>query len=100
MSTSGRAGVLAAAGLSRAAAWAPDWRKAFAGALAREVEERRFFLWLPVTAMGGVALNLAADREPVLWLPAGLAAVFAALAWVSRAQPFALGLSLALAALF
>jgi len=101
MSTPARSGALAAtAGLTRAAAYAPDWRKAFAGALAREVEERRFFLWLPVTAMGGVALNLAADREPVLWLPAGLAAVFAALAWVSRAQPFALGLSLALAALF
>ncbi|MBV8441259.1 MAG: ComEC family competence protein [Hyphomicrobiales bacterium] len=101
MSTSARTGALAAtAGLARAAAYAPDWRKAFAGALAREVEERRFFLWLPVAAMGGVALNLAADREPVLWLPAGLAAVFAALAWVSRARPFALGLSLALAALF
>jgi hypothetical protein len=35
--------------------------------LAREVEERRFFLWIPVAAMGGVALNLSADREPVLW---------------------------------
>src|SRR5271165_1715976 len=101
MSTPARTGALAAtAGLARAAAYAPDWRKAFAGALAREVEERRFFLWLPVAAMGGVALNLAADREPVLWLPAGLAAVFAALAWVSSARPFALGLSLALAALF
>jgi competence protein ComEC len=101
MSTPARAGVLSAtASLARAAAYAPDWRKAFAGALAREVEERRFFLWLPVAAMGGVALNLAADREPVLWLPAGLTAVFAALAWVSRARPFALGLSLALAALF
>src|SRR5271166_6202434 len=101
MSTPARSGALAAtAGLTRAAAYAPDWRKAFAGALAREVEERRFFLWLPVAAMGGVALNLAADREPVLWLPAGLAAVFAALAWVSSARPFALGLSLALAALF
>ena len=101
MSTPARAGVLsAAAGLARAADYAPDWRKAFAGALAREVEERRFFLWLPVAAMGGVALNLAADREPVLWLPAGLIAVFAGLAWVSRARPVALGLSLAFAALF
>ena len=76
MSTSGRTGVLSGAvGLSRAAAYAPDWRTAFAGALAREVEERRFFLWLPVMAMGGVALNLAADREPVLWLPAALTAL-------------------------
>ena len=101
MSTPGRTGVLSAtAGLARAAAYAPDWRRAFAGALAREVEDRRFFLWLPVAAMGGVALNLAADREPVLWLPAGLAALFAGLAWIARARPFALGLSLALAALF
>src|SRR5580693_7550411 len=65
MSTPARPGVLSAtAGLTRAAVYAPDWRKAFAAALGREVEERRFFLWLPVAAMGGVALNLAADREP------------------------------------
>src|SRR5579863_10347306 len=96
-----RSGVLsAAAGLTRAAAWAPDWRGAFLKALAREAEERRFFLWLPVAAMGGVALNLAADREPVLWLPALMIALFGALAWVSRARPLALGLSLAIAALF
>ncbi len=101
MSTSGRPGVLSAtAGLARAVAWAPDWRKAFDHALAGEVEERRFFLWLPVMGMGGVALNLAADREPVLWLPAALTATFAAIAWASRARPIALGVSLALAALF
>ena len=96
MSTSGRAGVLsAAAGLSRAAAAAPDWRAVFAAALAREVEERRFFLWLPVAAMGGVALNLAADREPVLWLPAALTAFFAgARLGLAAPRPVALGLSL------
>ena len=101
MAIPARTGALAAAaGFARAAAWAPDWRAAFSGALAREIEERRFFLWLPVFAMGGVALNLAADQEPVLWLPALMTAVFAALAWTSRARPFALGVSLALAALF
>ena len=101
MATPARTGALAAAaGFARAAAWAPDWRAAFSGALAREIEERRFFLWLPVFAMGGVALNLAADQEPVLWLPALMTALFAALAWMSRARPFALGVSLALAALF
>ncbi len=99
MSTSGRIGVLAAARNSRALVVAPDWRAAFAVALAREVEERRFFLWLPVAAMGGVALNLAADREPVLWLPAALAILFSALALVSRGRPAALGLWLAFAAL-
>ena len=100
MSTQARTGVFAAAmSRARAASYAPDWRKALAEALARESEERRFFLWLPVAAMGGVALNLAADREPVLWLPAALAAAFAGLAWLSRARPVALGVWLALAAL-
>ena len=101
MATPARTGALAAAaGWTRAAAWAPDWRGAFSRALTHEVEERRFFLWIPVAAMGGVALNLAADREPVLWLPALMTALFAALAWFSRARPLALGLSLAIAALF
>ncbi len=99
MTAQARAGVLAAALARRAGAFAPDWPALFAGALAREVEERRFFLWIPVAAMGGVALNLAADREPVLWLPALLAALFAALAWVSRARPFARGLLVGAAAL-
>ena len=35
-----------------------------------------------------------------MWLPALMTALFAALAWFSRARPFALGLSLAIAALF
>ena len=101
MATPARTGVSsAAAGFARAAAWAPDWRGAFSSALAREVEERRFFLWIPVAAMGGVAANLAADREPVLWLPALMIALFGALAWFCRARPLALGLSLAIAALF
>src|ERR1700761_5747689 len=100
MATPARTGALAAAaGWTRAAAWAPDWRGAFSRALTREVDERRFFLWIPVAAMGGVALNMAADREPVLWLPALLTLVFAALAIVSRARPVALGVCVALAAL-
>ena len=94
-------GVLAgAAGLSRAVAWALGWREAFGGALAREVEERRFFLWLPVAAMGGVALNLAADREPALWAPAVLTLVSLASPRSARARPVAFGVALALAALF
>src|SRR3984885_13738964 len=81
MATPARTGALAAAaGWTRAAAWAPEWRSAFGSALAREIEERRFFLWIPVAAMGGVALNLSADREPVLWLPALMTALFPALA--------------------
>src|SRR5580693_4862324 len=97
MTSPARASVAAiATGWARAAA--PDWRAWLAGALAHEAEERRFFLWIPVAAMGGVALNLAADREPVLWLPVVLLVVFGALAWFSRARPFALGIWLAMAA--
>ena len=59
MATPARTGALAAAaGFTRVAAWAPDWRGAFAHALAREVEQRRFFLWIPVAAIGGVALSV------------------------------------------
>ncbi len=101
MGMSGRAGALTAvAGVSRAAAWAPGFRKIFDRALAHEVEERRFFLWLPVAAIGGVALNLAADREPALWASITLTLAFAGLAFAARARPIALGVTLALAALF
>ncbi len=99
MTTPARSGVVAVAGRARAAAIAPDWRALFAGALAREVDERRFFLWIPVAAMAGVALNMAADREPALWAPALLTAVFAALAFLCRARPLALGVWIGLAAL-
>jgi len=99
MATGERSGVLVAALARRGFAWAPDWRAFLAGALAREVEERRFFLWIPVAAMAGVALNFAADREPALWLPALLTALFAALAWASRARPLARGLLIGAAAL-
>ncbi len=103
MPTPARTGVLAGArraGTVRAAALAPDWRALFAAALAKEIDGRRFFLWIPVAAMGGVALNLAADREPVLWLPALLTALCAVLAWLCRARPLALGIWVAIAALF
>ena len=65
-----RASALAApfAGLSFACAWAEEW------------DERRPFLWLPVAAGAGVFLYLAADREPVLWLPLLLLALCCAAA--------------------
>lgn len=87
------------AGVTRAAIWAPEWRALFSTALATEIDGRRFFLWIPVAAMAGVALNLAADREPVLWLPALLVTLCAALAWICRARPLALGIWVGLAAL-
>ena len=49
--------------------------------------------------MGGVALNLAADIEPALWLPALLAAGFAAAAFAARRRPLARGVFLGLLAL-
>lgn len=87
------------AGLTRAAGLAPAIYGGVSRALAQEAEERRFFLWIPVAAMGGVSLNIAADQEPVLWLPAALLAAFVALAFLSRRQPVALGLWLGFAAL-
>jgi len=88
MKLGGQTGVLAgaAAGAARAAAWAPDWRALLSTALAKEIAERRLFLWIPVAAMAGVSLNMAADREPVLWLPALLTLLFGALAFATRSR--------------
>ena len=68
MTTPARTAVIAGASVARAraaagAALAPDWRALFAAALAKEIDGRRFFLWIPVAAMAGVALNLAADAS-------------------------------------
>jgi competence protein ComEC len=103
MTTPARTRVLGAtsrAGVPRAAVLAPDWRALFAAALAQEIDGRRFFLWIPVAALGGIALNMAADREPVLWLPMLLTAACAVLAWLCRARPLALGVWVGFAALF
>ncbi len=59
----------------------------FAAALETEWEERRLFLWLPVAAGGGVLLYLAADQEPVLWLPLALAFGAGLMAVVVRHRP-------------
>ncbi len=94
MKSGGQIGVLAGAAASAraVAAFALDWRALLSGALAREIEERRLFLWIPVAAIGGVSLNMAADREPVLWLPALLTLLFAALAFASRHRRLAFAL--------
>ena len=97
MSTSTRAAV--AAGWFGAAASEPSWRDRFAAAIAREAEERRFFLWVPLAAIGGVALNLAADGEPALAPPAVFLGLAALLAWLSRRSPVARGAWIGLAAL-
>jgi competence protein ComEC len=77
----------------------PELREAFSAALARESAERRFFLWLPMAAIAGVALNLAADREPALWPPFAIVLAALLLAFASRRRPAARGLWLGVAAL-
>ena len=62
-------------------------------AFAREWDERRPFLWLPVAAGTGVFLYLAADREPVLWLPLLLLAAAALATVAARGRPVPLGVA-------
>ena len=76
-----------------------DPRRLFAAALAREAEERRFFLWIPVAAIAGVGLNLAAETEPALAPAEGLLALAAALAFLARRRPALGGALVAVAAL-
>ncbi len=64
-------------------------------AIAAEWEARRLFLWLPVSAGTGVLLYLAADREPVVWLPLLLAALCFAAAVAVRARPLPLCVAMA-----
>lgn len=82
--TSGARGGAVARAIERARALGPgralDLRRALATAIETEWEQRRFFLWLPACAGTGVLLYFAADREPVLWLPALAVLGFAALA--------------------
>ena len=78
---------------------APEWRRLLAAALAREAEERRFFLWIPVAAIGGVALNLAAESEPPLSPAAALLILAALLAFLARRRPVLRGALVGLAAL-
>jgi competence protein ComEC len=94
-----RAGVLTGAGGARAVIAAPGLRAAIVRAFAREVEERRLFLWIPVAAIAGVALYFAADREPLLWPPALIAVGFFALAFVARQRRLAFAVLIGLAAL-
>src|SRR4051794_35051807 len=91
----------AAAGALRwnTASAAPNWRGRIVAALAREADERRFFLWIPVAAIGGVALNLAAPREPGLAPMTAALAVCVALAFLFRSRPVARGALVGLAAL-
>ena len=86
-------------GLVGASTWLPDFAAHWRRAWAIEIDERRVFLWIPVAAMGGVGLNLSADREPALWLSALLLAGFSSVAFLARERPLPRAVFIALAAL-
>ncbi|MGD0633917.1 MAG: ComEC/Rec2 family competence protein [Beijerinckiaceae bacterium] len=70
----------------------------FARAFESEVEHRRLFLWFPVALGTGDIFYFVADREPPLWLCAGLCLGFAVLAYAARAHRKAFCLFVAVAA--
>jgi competence protein ComEC len=65
-------------------------------AIAIEIAERRFFLWLPVAAGSGAVWYLLADREPSLWYASAAAALFGMLAFVLRGRRSAFAIALCL----
>lgn len=62
---------------------------ALAQDLAREVDERRGFLWLPVAFAIGVGLYFGAAHEPSVSATCGLAALLVVLAFAARSRPAA-----------
>ncbi|TCK28464.1 competence protein ComEC [Ancylobacter aquaticus] len=70
-------------GLSLAGFW-----EGTAIALARELDDRRGFLFLPIGFAAGAALYFAAPREPLPYAGFVPALVFAGLALLARARPF------------
>lgn len=69
-------------------------------ALAREVEERRLFPWLPVCFAAGILLFFQADGEPALWAPLGACGLSCALAVAFRARFVPMTVLIGLAAAF
>lgn len=75
-----------------------DLRTLLRVCLEREWTERRFFLWLPVTAGAGVVLYFQADREPSLSYAASITLVLVAASVAVRGNRRALVVISALAA--
>ena len=88
-----------------AAAWTPRipdlsrWLgRRLAPWLAAEVAPGRLMPWLPVAFGAGVAVYLAAEREPAWWAAVALAAILAVAAIVAHRRPVAFPLVLGAAA--
>lgn len=67
-----------------------------ANALRAEADAGRLAPWLAVGFGAGIVLYFAAPSEPSLYAPVIVLVLFASIAWVSREQPAAFALSLAL----
>ncbi|WP_197279637.1 ComEC/Rec2 family competence protein [Bosea sp. AAP35] len=76
------------------------WRARLFGALSREAERRRLFLWLPVLMGAGILLYFAADSEPALAAPLSGLALAAGAAFALRRRRIALMVCLGLCAAF
>jgi competence protein ComEC len=70
-----------------------------AGALARELDDRRGFLFLPVAVAVGAALYFAAPHEPLPYVALVPTAVFIGIAVLARERPVAFHLFALLAAI-
>ncbi|MGA3302700.1 MAG: ComEC/Rec2 family competence protein [Methylovirgula sp.] len=92
--------VSTASSTARRNAFFGDPRALLREALAQEIAERRFFLWLPVAAGAGVVCSIYADHEPsLIFVGIGLL-VSGAIAVLLRHRPLAFAISLAIFALF
>jgi competence protein ComEC len=74
-------------------------RSRFAAAIEEEGEQGRFFLFLPVAAIGGVLLFFAAGRDPSPVAASVAFAVLAVLAFAARARPWAFPIAMLATAL-
>jgi competence protein ComEC len=73
--------------------------QSLAGALARELDDRRGFLFLPVAVAVGAALYFAAPHEPLPYVALVPTVVFAGIAVLARERPVAFHLFALLAAI-
>jgi len=88
-----------ALGLPDLAGFAETFAERIGGWARADAGVGRLMPWLPVVFGLGIASYFAADREPVWWVAAGLAAMLAGIACAVRARPFAFPLVVGLTAI-